>query len=139
MRGGLRPCSARVLQSKVYSRPPASEPLSRLHQPQIEQLPGVPFERDRVVPVEALDIEGRAGVALERLGGAERHDGGREVVVPRAGIGVVFFVRKGVIVAQAQALFGAEQRDTVDLAPGGGGVFLVAPAQPAEEIERASA
>jgi len=60
------------------------------------------------VPFEGFDIEGAAGVLFQCFGGAERTDGGGDIVVPRAGIGVVFLVIKRVIGADAQAGLGAE-------------------------------
>src|SRR5690554_835995 len=95
----------------------------------------MPLERRRVVPAEGVDIEGRSRIGLERLGGAERTDRRRQVVMPWAGVGVVFLIVEGVIGAQFQPRFGAEQGDAVDLAARSGDMFLVTPAQPAEEIQ----
>ena len=80
------------------------------------------------MPFEAVDVEGRAGVAFERLGGAKGHDGAGQVVMPGAGVGIVFLVGEGVILAQFQLWFGTEERDSVDLAAFGGNMFFVAPA-----------
>ena len=95
----------------------------------------MPFKRRGVVPFEAGDTIPAARVGLERLGRAERTDRRRDIVVPRAGVGVVFFIREGVIVPHPQAGLGAEQRDTVDLAPRGGHMFLEPPTQSAKEIK----
>ena len=114
-----------------------SEPLPRFHQAEVEQLARVPFEGHGIVPAEAMDIEGRTGVRLERLGGAEGTDSGGQVVVPFAAIGVHFLVIEGEIRAQHEVGLGLKQGNAVDLAPGFGDVFLIAPAQPAKEIELA--
>ena len=87
------------------------------------------------MPPKGGDVIGGAGVAFERLGDAKRHDRRRQVVVPRAGVGVQLLVGQRVILAQVQARRGAEKGDAVDLAAGGGDVFIEPPAQPAEEIQ----
>ena len=55
--------------------------------------------------------------------------------MPCAGIGVVFFVRKRVILAQFQARCGAEYRDAINLAPCGGDMLFIAPVQTTIEIK----
>ena len=95
----------------------------------------MPFKRRGVVPFEALDLEGGAGVALQRLGSAKGTDRSGEIVVPGAGVGIVFLFVERVIGAQLQPFPGAEQGDAVDLAAGVGDVFLVPPADAAEEIQ----
>ncbi len=112
-----------------------SKPLPRLHQTQIHQLPGMPLERLGVVPLECGDVIAAAGIALQRLGRAERADRRRDVVMPFAGVGVVFLVVERVVAAQLQPRFGAKQRNTVDLAAVRRHMFLEPPAQPTKEIK----
>ncbi len=79
----------------------------------------------------------RPRIGPQRLCRAERTDGGRDVVVPGTGVGVVFVVVEGEIRPQRQPRLRPEQRDAVDLAAGRGDVFLEPPAQPAEESRAA--
>jgi len=97
----------------------------------------MPFKGGGVVPFEGFDIERAAGVLFQGFGGAERTHGGGDVMVPGAGIGIIFLVIKSVIGADAQAGLGAEERNAVDLAAGGGYVLFKAPAQTAKEIQLA--
>ena len=113
----------------------ASKPLARLHQAEVHQLLAVPLERDRVVPAEIMDVEARAGVGAQGLGGAEAGNGGGDVVVPGAGVGVIFLVAKGVIVAKDQSRRGLEQGDPVDLAADHRHMLFKPPAQAAEKVQ----
>ena len=89
------------------------------------------------MPLETMDIKSRAWVALERFGRSERANRSRDVVVPRAGKGIVFFVVKGVIFAQSQAWLGPKQRNTVNLAAWHRDVLLIAPPHPAKKSRAA--
>lgn len=51
--------------------PHPSKPLSRLHQPQIQQLPRMPLKRGGVVPFEGVNVIPAARIAFQRFGGAE--------------------------------------------------------------------
>ena len=91
------------------------------------------------MPAEGIYVEHRACIDAQGFGGAERGDGGGDVVVPGTGEGVVFLIRKGEVGAQFQIGFGAEQRDAVDLAAGRRDMLFKPPAQAAEEIKLAFA
>ena len=65
----------------------------------------MPFKRRGVVPPEGFNIEGGAGIAFQRLGGAERTDRSGQVVMPGAGISVVFLVIESVILLQHQLYY----------------------------------
>ena len=110
---------------------PISEPLPGFHQSKVQKLLAVPCERRGIVPVKAGDVEGRPRIGFQRFCRAERHDGCRQVVMPGAGIGVVFFDVEQMVFAQLQALLRLEDRNPVDPAAARGNMFLKAPAQPA--------
>jgi len=89
----------------------ASEPLAGFHQSQIQELLRLPSERFGPEPHEAVDIVPRARVRCQRLRGTERADRRRQVVVPGAGVGVVFRLAERVVVQKRHARFRAEQAD----------------------------
>ena len=72
----------------------ASEPLARLHQAQIHQLLTVPLKWGRIVPVKRCDVEHRPGIGAQGLGRPKADNGGSNVVMPWAGIGIILFVAK---------------------------------------------
>ena len=80
------------------------------------------------MPFEGWDLEGAAWILFQCLGCSERTDGRRQVVIPRAGICIVFFLIKDVIFAQFQTLFGFEECDVVNLTAVQRDVFILVPA-----------
>jgi len=95
----------------------------------------MPFKGCRVVPFKGWVVEDAAWILFQRLGCSERPDGRRQVVMPRAGTCIVFFVIKVVIFAQFQTLSGFEECDAVNLTAGQRNVFFIAPAQSTEKIQ----
>lgn len=87
------------------------------------------------MPLECVDVIGRTRIALERFGRAERRNGGGDIVMPRAGIGVHLFIRESVIFADFEPFIGAEKWNAVDPPASCGNMFFKAPAQAAVEIE----
>ena len=85
------------------------------------------------MPFKGWDVEDAAWILFQCLGCPERPD--VRVVMPRAGICIVFFVIKGVTFALFQTLFGFEECDAVNLTAGQRNVFFIAPAQSTEEIQ----
>jgi len=103
----------------------------QFHQPQIKQLTLLSFNGCS----KGWDIEDAAWLLFQCLGRSERLDGRRQVVMPRAGICIIFFVIKCVIFAQFQNLFCFEECDVVNLTAGQRNVFFIAPAQSTEKIQ----
>jgi hypothetical protein len=107
----------------------------RFHQPQIKQLTWLPFKGCRVVPFKGWDVKDAAWILFQCLGCSERPDGRCQIVMPRAGICIVFFVIKGLTFALFQTLFSFEECDAVNLTAGQRKVFFIVPAESTEEIQ----
>lgn len=89
------------------------------------------------MPFEGVDLERGPGVAFQRLGRAERTDRRRQIVMPWAGIGVVFRIGEQMVGQELQPRLVAKNRDTINPAARHRNMFFEPPAQPAKEIKLA--